>query len=93
MSLIKQLTELAKENNLKYEYCEQSFRILFDLNGIDYYFEVCTPENNGLRATYWSSAFSHADVANEFNDDITILTEFKKILKEQINSEVYNNEN
>lgn len=81
MSLIKQLTELAKENNLKYEYYEQSFRILFDVGGMDYYFEVCTPENNGLRATYWFSSYSHTNVANEFNNDITILTEFKKIIK------------
>lgn len=81
MSLIKQLIELAKENNLKYEFFEQSFRIEFIINGMDYYFEVCTPEDNGLRATYWFSTYNHTNVANEYNDDIIILTEFKKILK------------
>ena len=88
MSLIKQLIEIAKENNLNYEFFEQSFRITFMINGMHYYFEVCVPEENGLRATYWSSDFSFQTIANEFNDDITILTEFKKILKEQMNSEV-----
>lgn len=82
MSLIKQLTELAKENNLKYEFFEQSFRITFIINGMDYYFEVCTPEDNGLRATYWSSNFSFQLVANEYNDDVTILTKFKKKLNQ-----------
>lgn len=49
---------------------------------MDYYFEVCTPEDNGLRATYWFSTYSHTNVANEHNDDVTILTEFKKILNQ-----------
>lgn len=84
MSLIKQLTQLAKENNLRYEFFEQSFRITFIINGMYYYFEVCTPEDNGLRATYWSSNFSFQPVANEYNNDVTILTEFKKILRRGI---------